>query len=496
MARRGKRGGKNRNRKNAQVSGGGPLLDGGGPVNLSGWDAAEQSERRGYVVWPTLDTGRELSGHDRLEVMRKARAGVANVGFMRRCETGVSRLIGTLTPQAASGDEEYDKRAEEAFWRRAEHPQAFDMAEEMNFMMWQGATKRAKVVDGDGLSVLMEGSEGGGRILFYGAHQIGDGQRRWNEKMPKNLRDGVFLTKFGGRAGFRVLSGNGKVKGTIPRERGVYHYSLERPGRVRQVSGLAHAVSNVIDQIEILADTKHAVKLAALWGLWLETSMEGDGGAQVSKDLKAYLGEGDAGGPPVPAGGDAQAQMIQMEKVLRGGKFQGLNPGQSVKALQDTRPHPNTIALLSWMIRDVASGLKLHPEVLWDASKMSGPGMRYVMADTRRFIEDEQMDLARDCKRIWMYFLAKEIQAGRLERPKEGAKWWVSRWIPQADMTIDRGRDGKLDVERVEKNLKSRQAFWGEQGMDWKEAEEQVLREEIWREKKRAELQSELLGEA
>ena len=148
------------------------------------------------------------------------------------------------------------------------------------------------------------------------------------------------------------------------------------------------------------------------------------------------------------------------------------------------------------MIRDVASGLKLHPEVLWDASKMSGPGMRYVMADTRRFIEDEQMDLARDCKRIWMYFLAKEIQSGRLERPKEGAKWWVSRWIPQADMTIDRGRDGKLDVERVEKNLKSRQAFWGEQGMDWKEAEEQVLREEIWREKKRAELQSELMGEA
>jgi capsid protein len=123
----------------------------------------------------------------------------------------------------------------------------------------------------------------------------------------------------------------------------------------------------------------------------------------------------------------------------------------------------------------------LSPEVLWDASSMNGPGMRFVMAETRRFVADEQERMRRDCQKLWMYFAAKEAQRGNLTIPAELAgTWYRASWIPQADLTIDRGRDGKLDQALMADGLMTREEWWARQGKDWKTEEAKVIREEAW----------------
>ena len=481
MARRGSRGGKGRNKGKA-VSAGAPVAP--GAQNYSGFDGARNGPQRGRVIWKTLDTSKEVAPHDRMELMRKTRYAEANIGLVRRGIGGVSSLIGTLRPQSKSGDAEFRMRAEEAFHRRADNPASFDMAGKMDFLGWQDMVKRAKKRDGDALSVLATGREGGAKIIFYEAHQVGNG--RQSGDLPQNLRDGVFLDKWGGRSGFRLLDADGIAAGLVTRERSIYHADMERSGRPREISSMAHALSNVFDQMEILGFTKHAIKASSIWGAVLETSMEGDGGKQVGKDLKAMWGaDGGAAGP------DPDGSVITMESIQQGGRFHGLNPGQSIKTIQDQRPHPNILNMMGWLTRDIAWGAGLAPEVLWDPSGLNGTSIRYIMAETRRWIENEQRKLARDCQRIWVYFLSKEIKAGRLELPADGGdRWWDCEWIPQSDLTIDEGRVGNLELKQVEAGFKTDKRVYAPRGLDWEEEYRQGQIEK----KRKAEIYKEVHG--
>ncbi len=308
--------------------------------------------------------------------------------------------------------------------------------------------------------------------MFYEAHQIGDGA--YDQSKPDNLCDGVYLDRYQGRAGYRILRGRGDSWFNLARENAVYHGSMDRHSRPRSVSGLAHAVSNFIDMVEIIADTKHAIKVAALWGVAMEQSLADSSNDEMNDALRSYLNSE----PSAAAGASETGEILTLDRITQGGRVQGLPAGASLKTVQDTRPHPNQLQLLMWLVRDMALGINLFPEVLWDPGSLNGTATRYVMADTRRFIENQQLLMERDCERIWLYILSKEIKSGRLEAPRGIDRWWNVRWIPQADLTIDRGREGRLEIEMVEKGMMTRAEMWGRRGKDWEEQEMQILLEQ------------------
>ena len=440
----------------------------------------------------------EVSPADRVDLMRSARWGEANIGLVARAITGPSRLIGYLKPQAETGDPELNKRIEEIWHKRTDHATAFDMAGGMNFEGWQDWVKRSKLRDGDALTVLTEGPAKGARVLMYEGHQIGDGKRQ--EKKPANLSDGVFLDRWGGRAGFRLIDASGEVMRTIPRESGIYHADELRAGRPRQVSALGHAVSNFKDLVEILGYSKQAVKAAALWAAWLEQSATADGEEDPGADLKGFIDDLPesidldtvAEAVEGATGEGAEGSVLTLDQMIQGGRFQEFAPGQKLQTTNDSRPHPNTMGMLSWLVRDIAWGIGIAPEVLWDPGSINGTGMRYVMAETRRFVEVQQASLRGDCQRLWMYTLAKEIKAGRLVVPAGMEQWWKCRWVPQADMTVDRGRDGKLMLELLREGFMTETDYWASQGMDF---EEQEVRK-AWEAKRKAEIAGEIASES
>ena len=195
----------------------------------------------------------------------------------------------------------------------------------------------------------------------------------------------------------------------------------------------------------------------------------------MSSELAAFLGQDNSGGTDED---DITVDNLLVDNIQQGGRVQSLPGGATIKTLQDTRPHPNQLDLLKWLVRDIAWGVGLSPEILWDLSGLNSVGVRYLMADTRRWVECEQRIQERDCQRVWNYVIALEINEGRLDKPKNGGDFMKVEWIAQDDMTVDKGRDGKMAIARIEARLSSRQIECARAGENWEDVEEQLKKEE------------------
>ena len=211
---------------------------------------------------------------------------------------------------------------------------------------------------------------------------------------------------------------------------------------------------------EVVGDWKHAIKMSAQVGLQRISSSAGQG----ARGLQSALTTQTVGG-----------STINVEEMKRGGMVADAADGSRLEVLHDQRPHPNQMELLNFMVRDISWGIGLSPEVLWDLAKQTGPSQRYLMAETQRWIKHEQDRLRDACQRFWTYFVAKEIKNGNLPNPP--ANWWWAEWIPQADMTIDRGREGNLDLSMFEAGLMTLNTLKSKAGIDWEADAEQRARE-------------------
>ena len=430
------------------------------------WGAAQHSDRRGYVQWNTLDTAKELPRGTRREIVRKARWADAEVGLVKRANAGLANMVGYQTPQADTDEGEYwNKTAEEAVLRRWDNPDAFDVAGKLDAWSWQLALSRCRFRDGDNLTALGESESGGAMVNFYESHHIDSGSNT-----ASNLVDGVFIGRGGRHNAYQLCGRDPHGRETFTRinaRDAIYHAEHERPGRVREVSRIAHAINNIVDMIDILADTKHGVKIAAQWGVVMTTQGAGDGG-KMSETLASFLNQSGVG-----TNTDNETAEINVDTIMRGGKSQSLPSGADMKVLQDNRPHPNQMDLLRWLVRDIAWGAGVAPEILWEQAGLGSAATRYLMADTRRWIENQQRIQRRACQRLYTFTLGKEIKAGRVPMPKT-ARWWKCDWIPQSDMTIDRGRDGALEIKQIENNLLSPQESYARRGKDWRKEYEKI----------------------
>jgi len=340
------------------------------------------------------------------------------------------------------------------FYERAGTAFVFDRAAKMDFFQWQIALTRLRIKDGDSLSVLSETKGGTANIIFYEAHQIDNGK-------AKTTIDGVYVDKFGRHQGYNLVDPDDSDKSAfVSSNDSIFYADFERPGQVRGISSLAHALNNIQDQAEITADVKHGIKMANQVGL-IRTMKGSAGGAQGFASAVTTR--------------TVNGATINVEQMREGGIVAQLGENEDLSVLHDGRPHPNQMVLLEWLVRDIAWGVGLSPEVLWDLAKQTGPSQRYLMAETQRWIEHEQARLKQACQRFWTYFIAKAIKSGELPKPPKN--WWWAEWIPQADLTIDRGREGRLELEQYEAGMLTLNEIGAKRGKDWESQLMQRARE-------------------
>lgn len=408
---------------------------------LSGHDGANTSWRRGQIYWPTLDTRKQTTKATREELLRRCRYLQANSGITRRLLGGLSSLIGHLMPSPVTADQEWNQLALAAFMRRSMTERVFDLAGKLNYISAQHYLTTARLRDGDALTILTEGETKGARFAFREAQQI-----RQPADPKDGWQDGVFVDRHGRHAAYWLAHPGEEEKGVafLP-DQVIYtaSYDNDTIGQVRGVTALAHAVNHITDIREITASMKHAIKVASLVGLKKTTkdnSPTTGGLVGAARRKAAGTTTGGSTGPTT------------WEEVMASGQIPHLNPNEDLDVIHDDRPSPNAIAFADWIIRDISWGVNVPPEILWQMAGMNGVAVRYVMGEVRQFVRNQLRHNAAWCRRVWTYTIAKELKAGRL-RPCRDPEWWQVDWIPQADITIDKGRDGTLEMNLIDAGM-------------------------------------------
>jgi capsid protein len=429
--------------------------------DLAGFDGANQSDRRGHVWWPSMSGARELTGSDRWRVMKKIRWLYANNGHARRVINGLANLIGYLSPQAITTDNDWNRVAEKHFARFAMTPFVFDRAGKMDFRTWQIANSRGRLKDGDFLSVLGQTTTGRAQLICYEATQIDNG----TSTVPDNERlvDGVFRDRFGRHVAYSIVDPDQNERvARISAEDCIFYADFERPNQVRGYPALAHAVNDLLDIVEIDGETKVGIKRALYVGVYRKHQAANTGPMGL---LSPVVSE-DTGLDATIDG--ATKNIVQnVENILSAGGIPNLGQGESLETLADDRPGPNQREFVQALLEKIALGLGLPPSVVFSITGQTGPEVRFHMAELARWLAHEQDRLRRICQRYWVYFWAREFENGYpMPRTEE---WWAAAWVPQADLTIDRGREGRLALEELRIGATTLADIYAAKGEDWEE---------------------------
>lgn len=434
---------------------------------LSGYEGANSSSRRGWVYWPTMDRKRELDSYSSRELNKKGRWLCANMGFPNRCTRGLAEKIGYLIPLTISGDERYDQVVDEHWEEHASQPDIMDAAGQYDTRALQVELNTSAFVDGDVLPVIVRD---GDRIQYavYEAPQIVN-----PSQTDDSWIDGVRINQFRRHLAYGLSDGHSHQ--VINARDALYYSHPDALGRVRTPTILKHAINHLIDISEILADVKLTIKVAAQMGFYLKNDKANPGGQAGPRSLASDLRNEQIDAPVNPGSPSVEYKVEDFYRSMGG--VPNLPDGTDIGTLQDARPHPNQIALIAHLVRDISWGIGVAPEVLWDITALGGVTARLANGDLDRWIG---MKLLR--QRAWLQkfraiWLANEIESGRLEEPPAGAKFWKATYLPQASLTADIGRVGNLNIELIKNRMRTFADHFGEQGKDWQSELRQISKE-------------------
>ena len=151
-------------------------------------------------------------------------------------------------------------------------------------------------------------------------------------------------------------------------------------------------------------------------------------------------------------------EKFEISNVWGGNQIPRLPSGEELKILHDSRPAQNQMDFMEILGRDMSIGYGLDLEVTWHVAGLTGPSVRFVLDKADRWIRNRQATLENWCRRVWVYAIAKEIKSGRLPMPAD-PRWWQVNFIPQRNLTIDRGRDLRGRMEAVAAGYDSEENF-------------------------------------
>ena len=412
----------------------------------SPFEAANWSPRRGTVpgAFPT-DARNELTSSVRTELVRKSRYLHKNSGFMRELVANMA-IYSTgdgMRVQAQSPSPEWNRAAESYFslWSAK-----CEITRRFSFEECQALVCRGMDIDGEYFIHKARDADGEPRIQLIESHRIGD------EFGSKDTIDGVGLDAWGAPIFYRVLEDNNKSR-DLPSPSMLHIHEPEWAGGVRSHPTIQHSINHVLDEMELLALEKHAVK----------------DNADVSRILKTARGELDDNGDFVVGGGAGggveSSDPVSLQRIV-GGKLVALKPDESLDSFQSNRPSPTFTGFLEYLRRDSALGM-IPFEFAADSSKIGGAGVRLVVAKADRRFSFRQMILERRLiKPVWSYVIGDAIDRGILP-PVEG--WWKIATVSPKRVTTDAGREAQQNRADVEMGLKTLSDHYAEVGADFGE---------------------------
>jgi capsid protein len=389
------------------------------------------------------DARRDLSPAVRTELVRRSRYLHKNSGFVREL-VGNMAIYSTgdgIKPQAQSPDPAWNRQAEEYFalWSaRCETTQRFSFEE------CQSVICRAVDVDGEYFVHKTRDTDGRPLIQLIEVHRVGDSSG------SKETVDGIGVDAYGAPVFYRTIEDGGGTR-DLPAEAVLHVFEPESVTAIRNAPILQHSINHILDEMELLALEKHAVK----------------DNADIARVLKTDRGEisedGDFSLPVTGTSLQDPSDPVSLQKIV-GGKLVALKPNESIDSFESKRPSPTFTGFLEHLRRDSALGI-LPFEFAADSSKVGGAGVRLVVAKAdRRFSYRQLILIQRLIRPVWAYVIGDAIARGDLPAV---VNWQRISCTTPRRITVDAGREAEQNRADVETGLKTLTDHFSELGADF-----------------------------
>lgn len=416
----------------------------------SPFESANRSPRRSNVPGSApRDAALDLTAGVRSELVRKSRYLIKNSGFLREIISSMALYsVGDgLKPQAESKNHEWNRKAEAYFNRWGRHAELTG-----RFNLTQSEHLVCKALDQDGEifvhKVLVDGMP---KIQLIESHRIGA------DDDSANSIDGITIDANGKPLSYSLLTDDGTYVG-MPADSVLHIFDPDSPSQMRGFPSLQHSINHLIDEAELLALEKHAVK----------------DNSDITRVLTTARDDADDG--DFKLGGNTQNEGSDsgwLQSIL-GGKLVKIQPGEDIKPFESSRPSPTFTGFLEHLRRDSALGL-LPYEFAADSSKLAGSGIRLTVAKAdRKFSYRQTLLIDRFLRPLWLWVIGQAITDGKLEAVEN---WTEVNFTTPRRVTIDSGREALQNREDVKAGLKTLSDHYAELGMDIHEEIENRARE-------------------
>lgn len=427
--------------------------------NEAAFDGANDTGTRSIVAFG-LNARTELVEWERVKLVAKSRSLRNNLGLVGHMIQGVSDYsIGEgLVPQPQTADKEWNKRAIAFFDGLVNQPN-WNVTGDTSFYEDQTLVLPEMMCDGEIFALKVLGDFGEQNQLLT-TDQVGT--HGW--QVDRSWRDGIQYNSLGRALAFRVQQDPWPDHSANPRHTDVarasmiHSYWKRRIHQRRGLPWLHHGVNSCLDILDLLAFEKVAAKLNSALVAAITTA---SGKLPASMDhLVESMKKGST-----PAAPPAQPKPEDGMKMLNifGSSIPVLKGTEKIEFFEGRRPSLTFAGFIDYLIRDIAWGFGVAPELVWAISGLTGSNTRLVVELGDRYFKRVAGVLADAyCQPVYEWLIARACLSGELPWPNDPAKrsWALCKWRGPRTMTVDRGRDGRLYIELVKNRMMTLEEWW------------------------------------
>ena len=407
------------------------------------YEGIKVSRERTRIIAPLNDSSQQNTSTVRREHMVVARHLYANDGMTRGLINDMARYtVGCgMKPQATSRSQAWNDAAED-YWD--DWCYRADFGRRHHFDKLQSLWQISEIRDGDIGIALVRDPVGQPQVQSIRGHRIGN----FGEG-TEGLVDGVRLDNDERPISYRIKTKDETGNREIPANSFILFSEPQETDADRGITALHHAINHVRDKKDTVGFEKVAIKNLSAF-------------TAVLKTKSGTTEEDDWNEDEATTTEPTSLTLAQMQS----GQIPVISSEEDLQAFQSDRPSPAFMGFLEFLIREIAAGLGIPYEFAWNAEKIGGATVRFVLEKAQRRFDERQKHFAtRVLQRIWGFVIGDAIARGRL--PDDPRKFIVE-WQPPATLTVDAGRDGNSDRADVLLGLMPESDHYAMRGQDRK----------------------------
>lgn len=437
------------------------------------WEAANRSGFRGLFYIPTLDAGAQLPEWTRTAISQKVNWLYNNVGYIRAVVDGLSldEVDTGIWPKAATLSAEFNKASTDRFHDSWKDARFFDSRKVENVYSAQFLIRRQIRMHGELFGQLLrpDAANPFARVHFIPAWMIGN---LGDEKPEEGWIDGIQYDELGAAVMYRiVLDRAKKQKRDVPADDMLHFHDEFFACQKRGTSCLAAVARKLFTLNDIERFVANGIQLRSMVAYAIERK-EGDIGGNMLlpnvTDTETVTND------------DGSQTLVQKITSQDGQEATIMEPpaGRTVKVIESNQAQ-EPFAFKNDVLRDVAHCTKYPPEYVFSLAGLTqGTLVRLTMRRVqivKSTVRQFQL-IPQFLEHAWRFRTWQDIKRGLFDGITIPTDWWRVKFICPADTTVDIAREGRLLDERVATGKMSIETYFGMNGEDRADVDEENLR--------------------